>query len=144
MNLQCGVIALLALGLSACASLSGAQREQAAQIVAAARPTTLACTAPDNCAQPSPLRARAMRALSESTPELPRQFAVIIDAGPDAMLARLDLIRGATRSIDLQTYIFDEDDAGQLVLDELIQAARRGVRVRLLLDQRLQVLAGGG
>ncbi|HJW45305.1 MAG TPA: phospholipase D family protein [Lysobacter sp.] len=135
MNMQRVAIALLALGLSACASLSGARREQAAQVVAAARPTTLECIAPDNCAQPSPLRALATRALSESTPELPRHFAVIIDAGPDAMLARLDMIRGATRSIDLQTYIFDEDDAGQLVLDELIHAARRGVRVRLLLDQ---------
>ena len=33
---------------------------------------------------------------------------------------------GAT--IDLQTYIFDEDDAGHLFLDELMAAARRGVR----------------
>ena len=35
----------------------------------------------------------------------------------------------------MQTYIFDEDDAGRLVLDELLAAARRGVRVRLLIDQ---------
>ncbi|MFZ2753613.1 MAG: phospholipase D-like domain-containing protein, partial [Lysobacteraceae bacterium] len=46
-----------------------------------------------------------------------------------------DLIRGATRSIDVQTYIFDEDDAGHLVLDELLAAAHRGVKVRLLVDQ---------
>src|SRR5690606_31982457 len=37
--------------------------------------------------------------------------------------------------IDLQTYIFDEDDAGHLVLDELMAAVRRGVRVRVLVDQ---------
>jgi phosphatidylserine/phosphatidylglycerophosphate/cardiolipin synthase-like enzyme len=129
------VLALCALALSACASLSPAQREQSARIVAAARPSTVECTAIDKCAQPSPLRDLAARALAESTPEQPRHYAVIIDRGPDAMLARINLIRAATTRIDLQTYIFDEDDAGQLVLDELLRAARRGVQVRLLLDQ---------
>ena len=128
-------IAACALALSACASLSPAQREQSARIVSAARPTTVECTALDKCAQPSPLRDLAARALAESTPERPRHYAVIIDRGPDAMLARINLIRAATTRIDLQTYSFDEDDAGQLVLDELLAAARRGVQVRLLLDQ---------
>lgn len=65
----------------------------------------------------------------------PLHYALILDYGQDALLARLDLIRGAQRSIDVQTYIFDEDDAGHLVLDELLAAARRGVRVRILVDQ---------
>ena len=64
-----------------------------------------------------------------------QHYALILDYGQDALLARLDLIRGATRSIDIQTYIFDEDDAGHLILDELLVAARRGVKVRLLVDQ---------
>lgn len=68
-------------------------------------------------------------------PGAPQHYALILDYGQDALIARLDLIRGATRSIDLQTYIFDEDDAGHLVLDELIAAARRGVKVRILVDQ---------
>ena len=75
------------------------------------------------------------RAFAESTPERPRHYALILDRGPDALLARVNLLRSATTSIDLQTYIFDEDDAGHLVLDELLAAARRGVRVRVLLDQ---------
>ena len=75
-----------------------------------------------------------------------QHYALILDYGQDALLARLDLIRGATRSIDIQTYIFDEDDAGHLILDELLIAARRGVKVRLLVDQlaalrRLDTLA---
>ena len=65
----------------------------------------------------------------------PQHYALILDYGQDALLARLDLIRGATRSIDVQTYIFDEDDAGHLILDELLIAARRGVKVRLMIDQ---------
>jgi putative cardiolipin synthase len=64
-----------------------------------------------------------------------QHHALILDYGQDALLARLDLIRGAQRSIDIQTYIFDEDDAGHLILDELLVAARRGVKVRLLADQ---------
>ena len=129
------VIAAGTLALAACASLSPAQREHSARIVAAARPTAVDCEARNKCAQPSPLRDLATRALTESTSEQPRHYALIIDSGPAAMLARINLIRAATTRIDLQTYIFDEDDAGQLVLDELLAAARRGVQVRVLLDQ---------
>lgn len=64
-----------------------------------------------------------------------QHYALILDYGQDALLARLDLIRGAQRSIDIQTYIFDEDDAGHLILEELLAAAKRGVKVRLLADQ---------
>src|SRR5690606_18486199 len=86
------------------------------------------CEAEAACARPSPLRELGERALAESAPGRPRHYAVLLDYGQDALLARLDLIRGARRSIDLQTYIFGEDDAGHLVLEELIAAVRRGVR----------------
>lgn len=65
----------------------------------------------------------------------PQHYALILDYGQDALIARLDLIRGAQRGIDIQTYIYDEDDAGHLILDELLAAAKRGVKVRLLVDQ---------
>jgi phosphatidylserine/phosphatidylglycerophosphate/cardiolipin synthase-like enzyme len=130
-----GLAALLVLSLSACATLSPAQRDRASEIAAQARSNRIDCAAADACAQPSPLRELGSKALAASTPEQPRHYAVILDRGPDALLARIDLIRGATHTIDLQTYIYDEDDAGKLVLDELLAAARRGVRVRLLMDQ---------
>lgn len=128
-------VALLALCLGACASLTGPQRERATAVVVEARSTELTCDRVDACARPSPLRALAARAFAESTPDAPRHYALIMDRGPDALLARVNLIRSATTAIDLQTYIFDEDDAGRLVLDELLAAARRGVRVRVLIDQ---------
>jgi phosphatidylserine/phosphatidylglycerophosphate/cardiolipin synthase-like enzyme len=85
---------------------------------------------------PSPVAAPAPAAPVEgAAAEPPRHYALILDYGQDALIARLDLIRGAQRSIDIQTYIFDEDDAGHLILDELLAAARRGVKVRLLVDQ---------
>lgn len=129
------LLSACALALSACATLSPAQRDRAAAIAMAARSQQLDCTAANACAQASPLRDLAARAFAESTPQRPRHYALILDRGTDALLARINLIRSATTAIDLQTYIFVEDDSGRLVLDELLAAARRGVRVRLLMDQ---------
>jgi len=123
------------LALSACTTLSSAQRDRAAAIAVAARSQQVDCAAANACALASPLRDLAARAFAESTPQQPRHYALILDRGSDALLARVNLIRSATTTIDLQTYIFAEDDAGRLVLDELLAAARRGVRVRLLMDQ---------
>ncbi|ROU08606.1 phospholipase D family protein [Lysobacter enzymogenes] len=130
-----GLAALLALSLAACASLSPAQRDRATAIAAAARSTQVDCAGADACAQPSALYALGPRAIAESTEQQPRHYTVILDRGPDALLARINLIRSARHTLDLQTYIFEEDDAARLVLDELLAAARRGVRVRLLIDQ---------
>jgi cardiolipin synthase C len=51
-----------------------------------------------------------------------------------ALDARLSLIRHARASIDLQVYHLADDTVGRQVLRELRDAAQRGVRVRLLLD----------
>ncbi|MFT4256239.1 MAG: phospholipase D family protein [Pseudoxanthomonas sp.] len=137
MNLPCRFLLLIALTSSGvgCASLSDAQRERAADIAAQARSQVIDCDAADACAQPSPLRELDARAAAESTAQTPRHYALILDYGGDSLLARLNLIRSARHSIDLQTYIFDHDDSGRLVLDELLAAARRGVQVRVLIDQ---------
>jgi phosphatidylserine/phosphatidylglycerophosphate/cardiolipin synthase-like enzyme len=134
-QLRLAWVALLALACGAGTTLSSAQRALAVAIAAAARSTAIDCDQPDACAQPSPLHELASRAFAESTPAAPRHYALILDRGTDALLARINLIRSATTSIDLQTYIFAEDDVGHLVLDELLAAARRGVRVRVLIDQ---------
>jgi len=120
---------LCLLLLTGCMSLNAHQRERIDQIITRTQPVESICTEPDACARPSPLRALA------EPGHAPVQHALLLDYGQDALLARLDLIRSARRTIDLQTYIFDEDDAGHLILDELLTAARRGVRVRVLVDQ---------
>lgn len=129
------LLALAALLLGGCATLSPPQRDEAARIAIAARSTEVDCAQADACALASPLRELGERALAESSADAPRHYARILDRGPDALLARINLIRAARRSIDLQTYIFDEDDSAQLVLDELQAAAFRGVKVRVLMDQ---------
>ena len=51
-----------------------------------------------------------------------------------AFHARLETARAAGRSLDLQYYYWKNDLTGRLLLAEVMAAARRGVRVRLLLD----------
>jgi len=54
--------------------------------------------------------------------------------GRDAFAARVLLARAAERSLDVQYYILRADTTGGLFCEALWQAAERGVRVRLLLD----------
>lgn len=56
------------------------------------------------------------------------------DIAPDALRWRLALIDTATVSIDAQYFIWNKDAVGSLMLERVIQAADRGVRVRLLID----------
>jgi len=59
---------------------------------------------------------------------------VPLNLGHDALLARIALIEAAQHSIDLQYYIYRDDEASQLLTWRLYEAAERGVRVRVLLD----------
>jgi len=52
----------------------------------------------------------------------------------DAFAARSLLARAAERTLDVQYYIWHDDVSGTLLFDALREAAERGVRVRLLLD----------
>ena len=52
----------------------------------------------------------------------------------EAIAVRMLLARVAERSLDVQYYIWRGDHTGTLLLQALLQAAERGVRVRLLLD----------
>ncbi|RYF31697.1 MAG: phospholipase D family protein [Comamonadaceae bacterium] len=54
--------------------------------------------------------------------------------------ARIALARNAEKSLDVQYYLIEKDDVGLLLLKELREAAERGVRVRLLVDD---LYAGG-
>jgi cardiolipin synthase C len=64
----------------------------------------------------------------------------LLYSGTAAFAARVALIREAERAIDAQYYIIHGDLTGKLLLGELLAAADRGVRVRLLVDD---IYAGG-
>lgn len=58
----------------------------------------------------------------------------LIQDGPNAFAARALLADKASSSIDIQYYMYSDDTAGRILSQKLIDAADRGVRVRLLID----------
>lgn len=121
------------VALSGCADHRRMIRE-AEELVEQTQPLETTCSRIDRCAIDSPLvadaRARAVDA---------QHGAILLTDAEAALVARIHLIRAARESIELQTFIFANDDVGLLVLGELLAAARRGVRVRVLADQLFSI-----
>lgn len=59
---------------------------------------------------------------------------ILIDDNIEAYAIRARSARSAERSLDVMYYIWKADQSGHLLARELVHAADRGVRVRLLLD----------
>jgi putative cardiolipin synthase len=59
---------------------------------------------------------------------------VLLDTGREAFISRVALADAAEVSLDAQYYIWNADTTGRLMAGWLLEAAERGVRVRLLLD----------
>ena len=55
----------------------------------------------------------------------------------DAFIARMELIKAAKKTIDMQYFIFSNDEVSTAFMDEVIKAADRGVKVRILVDDLL-------
>lgn len=58
----------------------------------------------------------------------------LIPYGQDAFTARIAMARLAQKSLDLQYYLWKSDRVGLLLANEALNAANRGVKVRILLD----------
>jgi len=58
----------------------------------------------------------------------------LVQSGEPFFSANIKVIDEARHYIHFQTYIIDEDETGQSIIDALVRAAGRGVRVYLLLD----------
>src|SRR5690348_15904470 len=108
---RCILLPLLlgALLLQGCA-LSRAQIRRADAVVAATVDRSSTCARPDHCAVASPLRDAAIQALAQSTVQQPVHVVTLLDDTEPALAARINLIRAAQRSIDVQTFIWDQDD----------------------------------
>lgn len=109
--------------------------------------TTLAAIAVAGCASlPVPTDRQSTYALPvtdqtsigrlalRSTPDTALTGVRLLPTGPNALGARTALIERAERTLDLQYYVLQDDATGRRILANLRDAALRGVRVRLLLD----------
>lgn len=76
----------------------------------------------------------AERILPDNQANAGKTGAYILHQGHEAFVSRLALTENAQQSIDAQYYIWHDDISGRLLLKSMYQAAERGVRVRLLLD----------
>jgi len=130
--LRKSVLILLAVALLPACSLSQKKVRAVDAQVSERQQVSLTCPAshPTRCAQTSPLREFALDATRQG-----RHSVTLLEYGEQALALRLHLMRTAQHSIELQNFILRRDDTGELLLNELLDAARRGVKVRLLLDQ---------
>ena len=74
------------------------------------------------------------RIAADSSPDEALSGFRLLPIGAFAIDTRLTLIRRAVRSIDVQYYLIQDDETGRFLLRSLRDAALRGVRVRLLMD----------
>lgn len=56
------------------------------------------------------------------------------ESGWDALAQRLALVESAEHTIDIQYYIWNSDESGRYLASRLLEAADRGVKVRVMLD----------
>ncbi|GEA51510.1 phospholipase D family protein [Vibrio inusitatus NBRC 102082] len=87
------------------------------------------------CAQPFPEVEDTFEARWKSN-EYQAQ-AYLIPTADEAFSRRVDLVRNAKTTIDMTYFSWDKNTLGLMLLDELKQAADRGVQVRLILDDLL-------
>jgi cardiolipin synthase len=60
--------------------------------------------------------------------------AELLINGDQIFPAMVEAIAAAKRTVNLESYIFNDDHAGAMITDALVNAARRGVEVRVLID----------
>jgi cardiolipin synthase C len=123
---RCGLVLtglVLLTTVTGCAALFGGP----SQIPPALKPPS---TAPN--ADPTTRFGRSFTPLVAAHPG--QSGFYLLNNGIEALAARLLLSSRAERSIDAQYYLLHADLAGYVFVDQLLKAADRGVRVRLLLD----------
>ncbi len=111
-------LALVVLLVAACATLPGADYPKQASTALAHPETT-----------------RLGRQLDARAHEHPgvSGFRMLFE-GVDGFLVRAEMVGAAEKTLDLQYFIIQNDNSGKLLMDAVLRAADRGVRVRMLID----------
>lgn len=132
-NLSLSLVLGLSLGLTGCQSLPKQPHLPESKDISA---RVNALYKQDKLLQPSQTNSSdlvaAISAQKDIHPDLSGYYPIV--TGANAFASRSILTGMATRNIDVQYYIWHDDQAGHLLLKDLWEAAERGVIVRLLLD----------
>lgn len=59
----------------------------------------------------------------------------VLNHGSLALKERYDLINQAKKTIEIESFIFEDDNSGRILLNALMRKAAQGVEIRLLLDK---------
>src|SRR5258705_6032805 len=110
------LVLILALGLAACATLPPQAERSFSPALAPSTDSPLVHIARESAPEPSSTGFRLM------------------PLGLYSLDARIELIRRARSSLDVQYYLIQDYRSGRLFMRSLRDAAQRGVRVRLLVD----------
>jgi putative cardiolipin synthase len=109
----------LLLGLTACSTIPESPD----------KPASFSAPAADA----GPLAQSSRAVMAERNAQTDSAF-MLIPQNDEALRWRLALIDHAQQSIDLQVFIWSNDESGRLMLDRIRKAAERGVQVRILVD----------
>ncbi|MFP6584104.1 MAG: phospholipase D family protein [Candidatus Hydrogenedentota bacterium] len=71
---------------------------------------------------------------NQRNPQSPRHQALVLDDGFESFVLRVHLVRSAKHTIDIQTFIWADEETSRYFAQELIKASQRGVKIRLLVD----------
>lgn len=63
----------------------------------------------------------------------------LLEDGKESLKKRIEMIRNAKEEIEMEFFIYELDLVSRFVTNELIDAAKRGVKVRLLVDYSIAV-----
>jgi len=67
-------------------------------------------------------------------------YMTILNSGIASFEKRIQLIQNAKDTLILEYFIFEKDKAGRIILQELVSAAKRGVKVKILVDKSMAVV----
>jgi len=127
--------------LMSCWSMRAGRAYAVLALVAAAGALSGCGTIPPNdparkasTALPPSLESPLVKIAQASTPSPDASGVRLMPLGIYSLEARVELAKRAQRSLDVQYYHFEGDATGRMLLRHLRDAAQRGVRVRLLVD----------
>jgi len=137
-------LALLAAGLTACATVPDAQQRQARQVQAGQSADTgwssyrkgqdIVARADTQRGRDSGARHQAIEAAISGAALVPGNDVRLLADGEATYRAMLQSIDRARHYVHMETYIFEDDEEGRRFADALIAAHRRGASVAVMID----------